>query len=95
MKVKDWREGIEDSEYFFPIISSEYFEDLVCIEQALYAKSLKKPTILFVIKGTTFLIPDLFENIITTIEIEDEKDLKERKEEIINNLRRYLKNERF
>jgi len=86
MKIRDWRKGIEDSEYFIPIIDPTFFEDPQCIEQALYAKNLKKSTILFIIKGTKFIIPDLFENIILKIEIKDGKDLMERQEEILNRL---------
>ncbi len=86
MKIRDWKKGMEESAYFMSIVDNDYFEDPFCIEHALYAKTLKKPTILFVQKGTEFTIPDLFENILIRIEFRDVQDFKERKREIMKNV---------
>ena len=91
MITNDWRKGIEDTDCFISIISPNFFEEPLCIDQALYAKSLNKPTILIIVKGTVFTIPDLFDNIVLKIEIKDAIDLRERKQEINNKIKEALK----
>ncbi len=82
MKVSDWKKGIEMSKYYLPIITPNFFNDPIAIEQAIYAKQLKKPTILFIVKNTEFAINDLFDNVVMKIEIEDIEDFKKREKEI-------------
>lgn len=82
MKVNDWRKGIEDSGHFLAIVTPSFFKDALPIEQALYAKELKKPTILLRKEGTKLEIPDLFDNIILEIIYKDEEDFNKREAEI-------------
>lgn len=91
----DWKKIIESSKYFVSIVTNNFFKDVEAVEQALYAKELKKPTIILKERGVIYEIPDLFDNIILEIEFIDEEDFVRRKKEIAEQIHSVLKNQKI
>ena len=91
----DWKKGMEESQCFIAVIDSNYFDESLCIEQALYAKTLKKPTILIIVKKAKLTIPDLFNNIVLKIDVKDENALIKKQDKILNTIRKLIKKKKI
>ncbi len=74
------KEGIEQSKFFFVIGSENYFKDTEALEQAEYAKKLKKPFRILLQRGV--YLPDNFLKGVENIKIR-ETDLNNKNEAIL------------
>lgn len=71
---RNWRGALDDSDLYIAIVSKHFSEDTECIEQTIYAKERKIPTILLWREGVESSIPDLFDgmNIVAEFIFNDE-----------------------
>ena len=60
-KLRDWRKDMDESYVYIALVEDDFSENIRCIEQTLYAKAKKIPTIILILEGTELSIPDLFE----------------------------------
>lgn len=57
----DWRKELEESQLYVAIITESFCDDMMCLEQTLFAKEYQIPTIILWHKGVVIDIPDLLE----------------------------------
>lgn len=89
-----WKELLESSEVFVCVVDKSFFKGAKCVEQAIYAKNLKKKFVLIIEKGTVFTIPDMFKDvdIIFKCEYVDYHDLAKSSDKMLKALNNVKKN---
>ena len=87
-KIKDWKGFVDSSAIYVAIVDEGFCDNMICLEQTLYAKSINIPSILVIKEGINQTIPDLFDglNLIETLYYNDSN-----RKEIMKKLGKKLK----
>lgn len=84
----DWHELMEECKVYIALVTENFFDDVYCIEQTLYAKERNMPTILLWLEGIETTIPDLFKGMdIRAKIIFNEKTKYEMKDKLIETVK--------
>jgi hypothetical protein len=94
IKEHEWKKNLETSDIYLGLISEGFFEQPRLLEQFLYAKSLKKPMVLLIQKGSEVNPPDIFDgaDIRAILDYDEDENLsRERLLSELNKIRKELR----
>lgn len=87
----DWKKSLEISDIYLGLISKGFFENPRLLEQFLYAKTLKKPMILLIQKGSEVNPPDIFNGADIRAILDYDEDENLSRERLLNELNKIRK----
>lgn len=85
--IKDWKKLLEESNVYIALVTKDFCDDMLCVEQTMFAKTHNIPTIVLWHKGVSLSIPDIFDGMnirkILYFDEENKHEIKKGLEEAI------------